>query len=105
MELCIYYMRILSVLPVDVLRCYVDIWVQDAVRREIMDELEFCRRCELWNKRHPDLPQRETYYDSVLCPICHGGQTTRSSMFNAIRVIDARQTADQIDRYLTENSD
>ena len=35
-----------------------------------MKESEFCPKCELWNKRNPSLPQRETYYDTVLCPNC-----------------------------------
>lgn len=36
-----------------------------------MKDLNFCPRCELWNKRNPDRQERDTHYDTVLCPNCH----------------------------------
>lgn len=68
-----------------------------------MTEFEFCPKCELWNKHNPDLPQRDPYYDTLLCPICYGGQTR--NIDDAIKQVSIKYTISQIDKYLTDLQD
>jgi len=68
-----------------------------------MIEQEFCPECEIWNKRHPELPTRDPYYDGLLCPNCH--PVKPRNIDQAIEVVRAKMLISEIDKYLTPDTD